>query len=84
MPACHAAKVSLLWLPCSGNLLICGTMNFDVDVESFFGDEAAATAAAADRCLPDKPVTVHQVYGFGVDWSDIDRFTISHMFGLTK
>lgn len=51
-------------------------MNFDVDVESFFGDEVAP--------VPAKPVTVHQVYGFGVDWSDIDRFTISHMFGLTK
>ena len=51
-------------------------MNFDVDVDSFFGDEAAVVAA--------KAVTVHQVYGFGVDWSDTDRFTISHMFGLTK
>jgi hypothetical protein len=52
-------------------------MNFDVDVESFFGNEPAVP-------IPVKPVTVHQVYGFGVDWNDMDRLTISHMFGLTK
>lgn len=52
-------------------------MNFDVDVDSFFAEEGSQQ----EKPLP---VTVHQVYGYGVDWSDTDRITISHMFACTK
>ena len=72
-------------------------MSFDVDIDCFFdegarrddetiaiavGDEAASSAATTGQTS--SAVTLHEVYGFGVDWNDTDRFTISHMFALTK
>lgn len=56
-------------------------MNFDVDVDSFFSDGGEGNQQQEKQ---PPAVTVHQVYGHGVDWSDTDRITISHMFACTK
>ena len=58
-------------------------MSFDVDVESFFTDEPASQPLSTPDCLP-SPAKVLQVYGYELDWNDVDRITISHVFGLTK